>query len=201
MKFTEKRVLCTVIVALTIILFLVITAFFVTSYRLKREIASYDVVPNSEKYEYNKIYDEYFLTFPKSLTEPVGDGVFCIDYARYNPCLMVRHPQYEYNTCAIVLNCMYDRFFENGILYFYSVDGYAIVYPESNICKVYITSPPKETGIKLSRLENNNYEIMKLTADTYPIYKHIVYMDNFEEFTSYEQKMLKKLNKTDICVR
>ena len=75
---------------------MVITAFFVTSYRLKREIASYDVVPNSEKYEYNKIYDEYFLTFPKSLTEPVGNGVFCIDYARHNPCLMVRHPQYDY---------------------------------------------------------------------------------------------------------
>lgn len=102
---------------------------------------------------------------------------------------------------GVILTREYKHKFDGNDLYFYSADGYAVVYAKSNLCKVFITDPPLEevTGEdpKISgRSPENNYRISELVGDEF---KCIVYLDSFNEFTDYEQKILKELKeKQDI---
>ncbi len=70
--------------------------------------------------------------------------------------------------------------FENDALYFYSDDGFVIVYPENNMCKVYLL--PEQNSVS------------KITASPeYPKNKLIVYLDSFDEYTNHEKAVLNEL--------
>ncbi len=100
---------------------------------------------------------------------------------------------------GIVLEYEYDHSFDSyGNLYYFSADGYAVVYAKDNLCKVFITEPPVDlvTGDFPEitfRFPENNYRVRRLEGEGY---EEIVYLDSFEEFTEKEQKELKKLEKT-----
>ena len=70
--------------------------------------------------------------------------------------------------------------FENEALYFYSNDGYVIVYPENNLCKVYLF-PEQDSVSKI------------VASPEYPKNKLIVYLDSFDEYTEYEKTALNNL--------
>ncbi len=90
----------------------------------------------------------------------LSDGEFYTLYSRYAKRSILCH------------GLQYDII--DGILYFYSEDGDAVVYPESNLCKVYLI--PREH--KTERIE---------PSSEYPLNKLIVYLDYFDEFTQHEQ--------------
>ena len=148
-----------------------------------------EVVPNKEKF--TAMEDDWFLPLNKS----IGDGLFSIGYDSLKPYLRIN---YMNNTShETILSCVTSFDFENEILYCYAQDGYAIVYPESNLCKVFITPPsnPEYKGLHWDflRNEDNNFCIPKLPLDKHPENKFVIYLDSFDEFTEYEQKMLKSL--------
>ena len=68
------------------------------------------------------------------------------------------------------------------------------MYAQSNVCKVFLTAPPIESidAESWGRDEENNYMIDKLTGEKY---KLIIYLDSFDEYTPYEQNILKTLKK------
>lgn len=72
-----------------------------------------------------------------------------------------------------VLSYEYNHIFDDNDLYYYAESGYAVVYAKSNLCKVLLNDP-------IDKLEGDEYRC-------------IVYLDSFDEFTPYEQKMLKSL--------
>ncbi len=93
--------------------------------------------------------------------------------------------------------------FENEIFYGYFEDGYAIVYPESNLCKVLRVSRsdyPEGRSVDYEENPDGSYTVKKVEIES-GLQKHlIVYIDSFEEFTPYEQRMLEGLV-TDITVK
>ena len=104
----------------------------------------------------------------------IGEGIYEMVDDDYSYFLYSR-----YANQTIISNGL-EYTLENGTLYFYSEDGYAIVYPKSNLCKTYFLSQQNKTPTIVTSAE-------------YPRNKLIVYLDSFEEYTEYEQKMLNNL--------
>ena len=88
-----------------------------------------------------------------------------------------RYSLYLRHSIGFLLYNGIDFEFENSNLYFYAEDGFAVVYPESNLCKLFIPDAERRTETINSNPEN----------------KLIVYLDSFEKYTEYEQEMLNKL--------
>ena len=161
-------------------LVLLITCIFVLASCSSKE-ESYTL--NEEKYgnHYGRDYGGH-----------VGDGkFFMMRFADVDELLIAESP----DSFGVILTHEYRHKFDGNDLYFYSADGYAVVYAKSNLCKVLITDFPKELvteyELKFStRKEENNYRIDKLVGEEY---KCIIYLDSFNEFTDYEQKILKEL--------
>lgn len=176
----EKRLLVTcVILAITTIVLALTLVFFNPN----------EFVPNKDKFKVRENHDWLATT-------AIGEGMFVIDNLRYYPALEIC-PDSPFRTeRQIILDYIHKYAFENEILYCYAEDGYAVVYPESNLCKVLITAPTDLSldGIVSSgRLESENYRISKVAVDRLPECKFVIYIDSFEEFTDYEQKKLKEL--------
>ena len=177
---TEKRLLiiCVILAVATIVLALTLIFFNPN-----------EVVPNKEKFTAKQ--DDWFLPLNKN----VGDGMFSIGYDSLKPYLRINYMNDASN--ETILSCVIDFTFENEILYCYAEDGYAIVYPESNLCKVFITPPsnPDYEGLHWSFLRNekNNFCIPRLYPDKKLENKYVIYLEVFDEFTEYEQKILKSL--------
>ena len=104
----------------------------------------------------------------------IGEGIYELVQGDYSYFLYSR-----YANQAIINNGI-EYTLENGTLYFYSDDGYAIVYPKSNLCKIYL-------------LPQQNKTPAIVTSEEYPRNKLIVYLDSFDEYTEFEQKMLNNL--------
>lgn len=181
MKTKKEKILFSLCVVLTVIsITLALILFFAKPN---------NIVPNEDKFTAND--DGWFFPLNKS----VGDGLFSIGYDSLVPYLIINHKNDASH--ETILSCVTNFAFENEILYCYAEDGYAIVYPESNLCKAFITPPknPEREGLHLEFLRNetNHYCIPKLSLDKHPENKSVVYLDSFDEFTEYEQKMLKSL--------
>ena len=123
----------------------------------------------------------------------VGDGKYqMMHYDGYNSLLIMNEPI----TGSFILDYEYDRFRdENKNFYYYAADGYAVIDPSTNICRVLIQDPPLElvTGedpVIRWREPENNYRVDKLDGEEYD---SIIYLDTFSEFTEKEQRILKKL--------
>lgn len=151
---------------------------------------------NYESYTLNE--EKYGNHYGRDYGGHVGDGkFFMMRFADVDELLIAESP----DSFGVILTREYKHKFDGNDLYFYSADGYAVVYAKSNLCKVFITDPPLEevTGEdpKISgRSPDNNYRISELVGDEF---KCIVYLDSFNEFTDYEQKILKELKeKQDI---
>ncbi len=125
----------------------------------------------------------------------VGDGKFFMMRFDDDDLLLVAESP---DSFRVILTREYNHKFDGNDLYFYSADGYAVVYAKSNLCKVFITDFPKELvteyDLKHSiRREENNYRISELVGEEF---KCIIYLDSFDEFTDYEQRILKELKET-----
>lgn len=123
----------------------------------------------------------------------VGDGKYqMMHYDGYDSLYMYENPK----DSRTILRYEYDSFSdENDIFYYYAADGYAVIDPSTNVCRVLITDPPLElvTGedpVIRWRDAENNYRIDKLEGEEY---ESIIYLDTFSEFTEKEQRILKKL--------
>lgn len=122
----------------------------------------------------------------------VGNGKFLMmRFADDKQLLIAEDP----DSLHTILTHEYKHKFDGHDLYFYSADGYAVVYAKSNLCKVFITDFPEELVTEYDlqysiRKEENNYRIDKLVGEEYDC---IIYLDSFDEFTDYEQKILKEL--------
>ena len=145
---------------------------------------------NDEAYTLNE--EKYGNHFGRDYGGHVGDGKFLMMHiAGVDKLMIAENP----NSLHTILSFEYRHKYDDHDLYFYSADGYAVVYAKSNLCKVLITDLPEELAtedlIKFSsRTAENNYRIAKLAGDEF---KSIIYLDSFDEFTEYEQKMLKSL--------
>lgn len=145
---------------------------------------------NDESYTLNE--EKYGNHYGRDYGGHVGDGkFFMMRFADVDELLIAESP----DSFRVILTREYKHKFDGNDLYFYSADGYAVVYAKSNLCKVLITDFPKELvtedELKFStRKEENNYRISELVGDEF---KCIVYLDSFNEFTDYEQKILKEL--------
>lgn len=149
------------------------------------------VVPNKDKFKVRENHDWVATT-------AIGEGMFVIDNGRYYPALEICPDSPLQTEDQIILDYVHEYEFENENLYCYAEDGYAVVYPESNLCKVLITAPADLSldGITDSgRLESENYRISKVSADKLPESKFVIYLDSYDEFTEYEQKILGELKK------
>lgn len=125
----------------------------------------------------------------------VGDGKFFMMRFDDDDLLLVAESP---DSFRVILTREYNHKFDGNDLYFYSADGYAVVYAKSNLCKVFITDFPEELvteyDLKHSiRREENNYRISELVGEEF---KCIIYLDSFDEFTDYEQRILKELKET-----
>ena len=149
-------------------------------------------------YEHNaELYGDHF---GRDFGGYVGDGKYMMMYCAGGEDLYINNSPSDSD---ILLMGEYDHFYDNNNLYYYSVDGYAIIYAESNICKVFITDPEPEVIEKGSmrfgyRKKENNYRIEELAGDEFNL---IVYLNSFDEYTEQEQKMLKKLSKFPIRIQ
>lgn len=126
---------------------------------------------NLHEYELSEKYGPFDM---EGVISYIGDGMYSIIsdgefYTLYS----------RYAKKSILCNGI-QYVFENGVFYFYSEDGYATVYPESNLCKVYLV--PQEQ--KTEKVE---------FSEEYPSNKLVVYLDFFDEFTRDEQRMLNHL--------
>ena len=145
---------------------------------------------NDESYTLNE--EKYGNHFGRDYGGHVGDGKFLMMHiAGVDQLLIAEDP----DSLHTILDFEYKHKFDGHDLYFYSADGYAVVYAKSNLCKVLITDFPKELvteyDVKYSiRREENNYRISELVGEQY---KSIIYLDSFDEYTEYEQKILKEL--------
>lgn len=122
----------------------------------------------------------------------VGDGKFIMMHIAGADHLCVNYNKDFFST---ILECEYKHKFDDDDLFVYAADGYAAVYAKSNLCKVFLTDPPLEevTGENPKiegRSPENNYRITELVGEEYG---NIIYLNSFDEFTEYEQKMLKSL--------
>lgn len=147
-------------------------------------------LPKGESYTLNE--EKYGNHYGRDYGGHVGDGKFLMMHIDGVDQLMIAEDPDSLHT---ILDFEYKHKFDGHDLYFYSADGYAVVYAKSNLCKVFITDFPKELvteyDVKYSiRKEENNYRISELVGEEY---KCIIYLDSFDEFTEYEQKILKEL--------
>lgn len=145
-----------------------------------------------EKYKYTLDEEKYGNPYGRDYICHVGDGKYVMMYTSGVDSLIVNTSR---GLGSFVLHGEYQHKFDDDDLFFYGADGYAVVYAKSNLCKVYITDPPLElvTGddpIISGRLPENNYRIGELVGEKFEC---IIYIDSFDEFTEYEQKMLKEL--------
>ena len=143
---------------------------------------------DDESYTLNE--EKYGNPYGRDYRGHVGDGLFQMGH-----CAGVDELEIEENSYSsyVILSHEYNHKFVGHDLYFYSADGYAVVYAKSNLCKVLITDFPEElvdeNDLKYSiRKKENNYRISELEE-----FKCIVYIDSFDEFTEYEQKILNDL--------
>ena len=145
---------------------------------------------NDESYTLNE--EKYGNHYGRDYGGHVGDGKFLMmRFADDDVLLIAENP----DSLHTILTHEYKHKFDGNDLYFYSADGYAVVYAKSNLCKVLITDFPEELvteyDVKYSiRRKENNYRINELVGDQF---KCIIYLDSFDEFTEYEQKMLNSL--------
>ncbi len=147
------------------------------------------IVPNKDKFTVREHHDWLALT-------AVGNGLFSIDNFRYYPALEITYDPADRTTSERIIDYIINYKFENANLYCYAEDGYAVVYAESNLCKVFITPPTDLTLDGLTtggRLSSDDYRISELPRDEHPENKFIIYLDSFDEFSEYEQKILKSL--------
>lgn len=158
MKTKTEKILLIVCIILTIITIVTAINFWSVCF-----------VPNKEKFELN--HEEYGPFYGKDEVAIVGEGMYRVGYYQNKYSLYLRH------SINYLLYEGIDFAFENSNLYFYAKDGFAIIYPESNLCKLFIP----DTEIRIETINSN------------PENKLIVYLDSFEEYTEYEQKMLNNL--------
>ncbi len=145
---------------------------------------------NDETYELNE--ELYGNHYGRDYGGHVGDGKFLMMHIAGVDQLMIAEDPDSLHT---ILDFEYKHKFDGNDLYFYSADGYAVVYAKSNLCKVFITDFPEELITEdvlnfSTRKEENNYRIDELVGEKF---KCIIYLDSFDEFTDYEQKILKEL--------
>lgn len=150
------------------------------------------VVPNKRKFD--KMQSSILLGITN-----IGDGTYYYHHF-YQP--YVLNMRYE-NDAGIsqvftLLHKEIEHKFENEIFYGYFKEGFAIVYPESNLCKVLrvsIDKSEREVGhfYEYESLEDGRYIIRRSDDIESDKKKLIVYVDAFEEFTPYEQKILNSL--------
>ncbi len=133
-------------------------------------------------FNFNKpIYNlEYNFSDGKDAIGYVGNGKFQMWHINGIDCLTVEkafkldHPENTIYLSRRVLEEEYTHNFDYyGNLYYYSADGYAVIYAENNLCKVFLTD---QTTEKIQE-------------------KNLVYLNTFDEFTEHEQKQLNKLKK------
>ena len=79
----------------------------------------------------------------------------------------------------VLIDYVFETFVENNVSYYYGKNGLAIIYPESDICKLYIFNEEdrEDSKIHFARKDRSSY-------------KHLVVLDSFDEFTPYERKIL-----------
>ena len=160
-----KKVLLTVCIAL-IIATMTITALTTA---ITGKVLSSRVTPNSDKFELN--HDEYGPFYGKDEVAIVGEGMYRVGYHQDRYLLYLSH------SIDYLLRKGIHFKLENSNLYFYSEEGFAVVYAESNLCKLFIPDSAKRNE----------------TTNDNPENKLIVYLDSFDEFTDYEQEMLNKV--------
>ena len=159
-------------------LWILITCFLVLA------VLSFD----DESYTLNE--EKYGNHIGRDYGGRVGDGKFLMMHcAGVDELLMAENP----DSLHVILSHEYNHKYDGHDLYFYSADGYAVVYAKSNLCKVLITDCPEELVDEydlrdLIRRKENNYRIGKLEE-----FNCIVYIDSFDEFTEYEQAILNDL--------
>lgn len=147
---------------------------------------------SSKEESYTLNEEKYGNHYGRDYGGHVGDGKFLMMHGMGGDELMIAEDPDSLN---VILSFEYKHKFDGHDLYFYSADGYAVVYAKSNLCKVFITDFPEELItedlLKFStRKAEDNYRIGKLIGEEY---KCIIYIDSFDEFTEYEQKILKEL--------
>ncbi len=145
---------------------------------------------DKESYTLNE--EKYGNHYGRDYRGHVGDGKFLMMHGNgVDELLMAENP----DSLHVILSHEYNHKFVGHDLYFYSADGYAVVYAKSNLCKVLITDFPEELvtehDLEYSiRKKENNYRIGELVGEEF---KGIVYIDSFDEFTEYEQAILNDL--------
>lgn len=135
----------------------VITLIFLYCFDSKYSLVNYDYLDG---------VGEFFL---------VGDGTY--ELVKGDESEDWLYSTYQNQT---IMSNAREYVFENEALYFYSDDGYAIVYPENNLCKIYLF-PGQDRVSKI------------LASPEYPKNKLIVYLDSFDEYTEHEKTVLNKL--------
>lgn len=121
-----------------------------------------------------KLNEAYGPFYGKDHVAYVGDGMYEIVHFNGKDHLFSRYAGRLFLMDSIGYTS------KDGVLYFGAEEGYAVIYPENNLCKLYIL--PEEYG-----------EIRIVVSEEYPLNELVVYLDSFEEYTEYEQKMLNKL--------
>jgi hypothetical protein len=118
--------------------------------------------------------DKYGPLYGKDHVAYAGDGMYEIVHVNQSDSLYSRYAG------RMILMNSYGYTFKKGVLYFCSEEGYAVIYPENNLCKLLIF--PEEYG-----------EIRIVASEEYPLNELVVYLNSFDEFTDYEQEMLNKV--------
>lgn len=118
--------------------------------------------------------DKYGPLYGKDHVAYTGDGMYEIVHVNEGDSLYSRYAK------RMVLMDAHGYTFKKGVLYFCSKEGYAVIYPENNLCKLLIF--PEEYG-----------ELRIVASEEYPLNELVVYIDSFDEFTDYEQEMLNRV--------
>ena len=150
-------------------------------------------VPNSKKFTKTL---PHWLDVIESVTN-IGDGTFFYHQLIYPYDLRIRDTENKHGLYGEdILSEKISHKFENQIFYGYFKDGFAIVYPESNLCKVLRVARPdyyEGRSVDYDTCEDGSYIIRKAEPEDESKKKFIIYLDSFDEYTEYEQKMLNSL--------
>ena len=150
-------------------------------------------VPNSKKFTKTL---PHWLDVIESVTN-IGDGTFFYHQLIYPYDLRIRDTENKHGLYGEdILSEKISHKFENQIFYGYFKDGFAIVYPESNLCKVLRVSRTDYCdgrSVDYDTCEDGSYIIKKAEPEDESKKKFIIYLDSFDEYTEYEQKMLNSL--------
>ena len=141
-------------------------------------------VPNSKKFK--DTHSDFLEDFVN-----IGDGTYCYQMLFSMGLFMTADDGW----CEVLLEKISHKF-ENQIFYGYFKDGFAIVYPESNLCKVLRVSRPdyyEGRSFDYDTCEDGSYIIKKAEPEDESKKKFIIYLDSFDEYTEYVQKMLNSL--------